>query len=261
MNASVCAPVLEKAIRCRVAASAVLSGSAEEIAQWRQQPIVVGAEKLPISFLKHSDDQTVLAVRAVLQAIEHQGWQKRSFTNWGVIAAPNLFGRIANALAIRRYQQEGAFGVAPNMIPHLSLHAVSGTISQLFKIHGPNFGVGGAANASPDAFLIAGAMLMDQQLPGLWVILSGYANEWIPGIDGQIPAAPACQCVALALTATDAQMDGLHLTIGIDGDGENEPTEFSLSAFMDAWMTGSWRLAGDYRLEMEPAFPDAEGRS
>lgn len=269
MKSSLSVPALETMVRCRVAASHVLRGSAEAIAQWRKQPIVVGAAKMPISFLKHSDDQTVLAVQAVLCALERQGWQDRSFVDWGVIAAPIQFSRMTNAQTIRRYQQEGAWGVAPNLIPHQSPHSISGTLSQALKIHGPNFGVSGAANACADAFLIAGALMMDRGLPGLWVILTGYEVEWIPAADGNHPVAPMCLAVALALTTPEAKAAGLQLSIGhvpnAPGDLSLLP-ELSLGALAEEWSadanlpSGKWRLADAYWLEVESAFHDAEGQ-
>src|ERR1700686_4107846 len=170
---SLCPPALETTVRYQVAASAMLRGDSDAIAQWRKQPVVVGADRLPISFLKHSQDQTVVGLMGVLNAVAQQGWQERSFADWSVIAAPDLFGRVALAQTLQRFLQEGAWGVSPQSIPHQSLHAPSGTISQALKIYGPNFGVSGGPNAGPDAFLIAAAMMFDRGLPGLWVVLSG----------------------------------------------------------------------------------------
>lgn len=248
---------VEAAVRCDVAAWSVLRGSAEEIAHWRKQPVAIGAEKLPVSFLKHADEQTVLALTAVRTALDRAGWQSRSFADWGVIAAPNFLGRISNAGAIQRYQQEGAWGVLPNLIPHLSLHAVSGTISQALKIHGPNFGVGGGANAGPDAFLLAAAMMTDRQLPGLWIVLTGYETEWLPSPTGPTPA-PMCQAVVLALTPLGAGAGDLLLSIGQVSPGEKCDLlvlpEFSLACLSDessSLAIGKWRLADAHWLELE----------
>ena len=230
-----------------------MRGSAEAIAQWRRQPVGHGAECMPASFLKHADDQTVLALTTVLETIRQQGWQDRSFTNWGVLAAPNLFGRVSIAQTIQRFQAEGAWGVSPHLIPHQSLHAISGTISQALKIHGPNFGIGGGPNAGLDAFLLAPAMLPD--LPGLWLVLSGYESEWIPSPDAATPA-PVCQGVALALTNESCVDTGMYLTITQTQPDEPAPTfypEFQLSAFAKELATGAgkWRLADSLLLELE----------
>ena len=269
MKATLNLPALETTVRCRVAAHAALRASAETIAVWRKQPIVVGAEKMPVSFLKHAEDQTILALRTILAALEAQGWQERSFADWGVIAAPNLFGRVSTALTIQRYKQEGAWGVSPHLIPHQSLHGMSGTISQALKINGPNFGVGGGPNASPDAFLLAAALLADGQLPGLWVVLTGYETEWIPAANESIPA-PMCEAVALALTPTEKGCAGLHLAIGqLRPDAERAFSLAHLPEFQLGLLAaelaasaiapgGTWRLSRTNWVELETILLDRE---
>jgi hypothetical protein len=260
------------------------------IAQWRKQPVWAGGQKIPASFLKHAEDQTVLALMTVLQAIELHGYYDYSFADWGVIAAPNLFGRITMAQTIQRYQEEGAWGVSPHLIPHQSLHAMSGTISQALKIYGPNFGVGGGPNDGSETFLVAAAMLTDHQLPGLWVVLTGYESEWIPSPDGRPTPAPICQCVALALIRGDAKAAGLHLSVGQSRlglhahsqtlVGHEDPGLAHLSelhlgllaeelSISEPRPTGSgpttpkrcrWRLADGHWLELEAGIRGPEGR-
>ena len=238
-----------------------MRASAEAIGQWRKQPVVVGSEKMPISFLKHAEDQTVLALMTVRAALEQQGWQEQSFTQWGVIAAPNLFGRISIAQTIQRYRQEGAWGVSPHLIPHQSLHAMSGTISQALKIVGPNFGVNGGPNASSDAFLIAAAMMMDGRLPGIWIVLTGYESEWIPAASGTNGVAPMCEAVALALTMEPPNSMGPSLTIGqVPDDAKKDLSvlpEVHLSLLFEEMSSraavagGKWRLSDTHWLELE----------
>jgi hypothetical protein len=256
-------------LRCRVSAWSVLRGSAKAIAQWRKEPIVRGG-KSSLSLLKNSEDQTVLGWRSVHAAIEQQHWQERSFADWGVIAAPNLCGRVTNAQSLHLYQKEGAWGISPHLIPHQSLHAMSGTISQALQLHGPNFGVSGAPNASPDAFLIAAAMMMDGRLPGLWVVLTGYETEWIPAADGRPTQAPMCQAVALALTASLTpgpspggrgenlgEAAGLHLSLG-HGAADAVLPDFCLARLADALTPAAgtpavqWRLGDTHWLALAP---------
>jgi hypothetical protein len=252
---------LQTTVRCRVAAHELLRGSAESIAQWRRQPISLGTEKLPASFLKHAEDATVAAVTAVVAAVERQGWRERSFADWGVIAAPNLFGRITNAQAIERFRTEGAWGISPHLIPHQSLHAMSGTVSQALKIYGPNFGVSGGPNASLDAFLIAAAMLADGSLPGLWLLMTGYESEWIPAPGGRPNPAPNCLACALALTPTEVGTAGLHLAIGQAASGADLTIfpEFQLGAFAEEWTNAAqaprWRLSDTCWLEFDAVLP------
>jgi hypothetical protein len=260
LKASLSPPALEATIRCSVAVAAAMRADPEAIAQWRRQPIVVGTEKLPVSFLKHAEDQTVVAMKTVLSALEQQGWQSRSFAEWGVIAAPSFFGRVSSALGIRRFQEEGAWGASPHLIPHQSLHGLSGTLSQALKIHGPNFGVSGAPNAGPDAFLIGAAMLADGSLPGLWIVLTGHESEPIPD---RAESIPICHAVALALTPASNGAVGPHLAIGqVRPEARHDAPialwpEFHLNLLVDELSAhlhmpnGHWRLADTHWLELE----------
>src|SRR4051812_37102727 len=99
-NSSLCSPALETTVRCRLAATSLMRSSAETIAQVRRQPVIVGDQKMPVSFLKHAEDQSVLALATVLQALEQECWHTRSFAQWAVIAAPNFFGRLTIARSI-----------------------------------------------------------------------------------------------------------------------------------------------------------------
>jgi hypothetical protein len=260
-------PVEQKSVRCRVAARTLVRAPADVIAQWRRQPIEFAGEKLSASFLKHAEDQTVAGVHALLQACAQQGWHERTFADWGAIAAPNLFGRNHNARAIEQYRNEGAWGISPHLIPQQSLHALSGSISQVLKLHGPNFGVSGGPNAGPDAMLIAATMLADGALPGLWVILTGHETEWLPQ-----DAAPPCLAVAIALTS-DFSPSPLgeepgpqslsraervaertpHLVVGrgIESELAILP-EFHVALLAEDWQAGSkWRLSDTQWLELE----------
>jgi hypothetical protein len=174
-------------------------------------------------------------------------------------------------MSILRYREEGAWGVSPHLIPQQSLHAISGTISQALKIHGPNFGVSGGPNPAPDALLLAAAMLHDQALPGLWVALSGHQSEWIPTRDDRPAPAPTCQAVVLALTPLSAQAGGLTLSLGqappeARGDAPlADWPDFQLGCLAEELSThpglpgGKWRLSASHWVEFESTFFDREG--
>ena len=72
-------------------------------------------------------------------------------------------GRAAVAAGLQRYQNEGAWGASPHLPPHRSLHSPSGTISQLFKIHGPNYGVCGGPGCATE--ILAAAAAHDRRPP------------------------------------------------------------------------------------------------
>jgi hypothetical protein len=185
---------------CEVSAEAVVRVSLASLAELRRNPGPIHGEPLPVSLLKHADEQTVAGLSAVYQAIAKAGWHSTCFQDWGVIAAPRFLGRPAMQAALRRFAAEGAWGVSPHLIPHRSLHSVSGTVSQALKIHGPNFGVGGGPNATVEALLAATALLQGKQLPGVWVVLSCLKPE-LPADEAGLPA-PCAQAVGLALALT-----------------------------------------------------------
>src|SRR5262249_31560396 len=136
----------------------------------------------------------------VLRAIATGGLGSQRFTEWGVVAAPRFLGRVALAHALKRFTVEGAWGVSPHVIPHHSLHAVSGTISQALKRDGPSGGVGGGAGGALEALRTAAGMVHGDRLPGVWVVLTAWDPE--PAADGTgAPSGDGC-CVGLALALT-----------------------------------------------------------
>ncbi|HYT90948.1 MAG TPA: hypothetical protein VEL76_19715 [Gemmataceae bacterium] len=202
--ATLSAPPSAPAVCCAVAAQAALCLTADQIAPLRKPIHPVTGEPLAPAFLKNADEQTVAAVAAVFQAIRDYKLERECFTDWGAIAAPRFLGRATMSQVLHRFQQEGAWGISPHHIPHRSLHAVSGTISQALTLHGPNFGVGGGPGADGEAMLIAAGLLAQRAVPGLWVVMSGHTPEMLPADPNTPPTpppdpAPICSVVALAL--------------------------------------------------------------
>jgi hypothetical protein len=255
------------AFSCQVAAFGFVQADSETLAQWRRQPPPVAGVPIPASFLKHSEDQTVACVAALHDALSGAGWIGRSFADWGVVAAPSFLGRGGTAHSIQRFSQEGAWGVSPHLIPHQSLHAVSGTVSQLLKLHGPNFGISGGPNAAADAFLIAAPMLADGSLPGLWLLISGHEQEFIPtetGKNGEAVRMPRCTAIALALQGITHE-DRAILRIAPDVCND-DAQPFTLGALADALRpsqelrSAAWRMPGAGSIELEAAALGAGSR-
>jgi hypothetical protein len=183
------------------------------------------------------------------------GLEKVNFRHWGVIAAPRFFGRAKLAAVLSRFAVEGAWGISPHLIPHRSQHALSGTISQALKIHGPNFGAGGGPDSADEALLVAGALLADGQLPGVWVVLTGFAPELVPvATDPSTPETtllPTSDCLALALALVPPgeRGPGLFLSVaaGPAAASDRGWAAFSLETFVHHLATGAvgaahWRL-------------------
>ena len=222
---------------------------------------------LPAASVKHSDEQTIAALAAVLTAIHKYDLTGVDFTNWGVLAAPRFLGRQALAHTLQRYAAEGAWGISPHVIPHRLLHAVSGTISLTLRIHGPNFGVDGMPGGTAQLLATAMAVLSTGQVPGVWTVMTGWHPEPVPARQGAVvagsgPDKPVCGAVALALTPLQPGGHGLRLCYrppsayhsrdnGKPGNHKAARPRFSLEALLDAFsdedreVQGSgWQLSG-----------------
>src|SRR5438067_7535726 len=76
----------------------------------------------PGHFLKHADEQTVLAVSGLDRAIQGSGLAAESYRDWAIIAAPRYIGRIAGTTTLDRYSRGGGSAISPHVIPQHSLH-------------------------------------------------------------------------------------------------------------------------------------------
>jgi hypothetical protein len=224
---------------CAVAAYATARATSETLIALRQQPGPAPGEPLPPAFLKHADEQTVVGIAALLQAIARFGLTGTDFTHWGALAAPRFLGRAALRLALQRFAAEGAWGISPHLIPHRSLHSISGTVSQALKLHGPNFGVGGGPGGAAEAIQTAAALLQGDRLPGVWVVWTGWNPEPTPELNGHAAAAEVSGA-ALALVADAPAWHGPRLRVGANVAAERArangravtPLPFTLEALL-----------------------------
>jgi hypothetical protein len=193
-----------------------------------RQDLTAPPKGLPASLVKHADDQTIVALAVTFRAIERHQLAGTDFQDWCVLASPRYLGRSSLAASLQRYETEGAWGVSPHLIPHRSMHAVSGSISQALGIHGPNLGVGGGPNGAAEIFMAAAALLADKKLPGLWVIITGFDPE--PQLDdlrrqplnGQFKTRIRCNGLAMALTPLTRTGIDASLHIFTSGIGRPE---------------------------------------
>lgn len=186
---------------CAVASYGAVKAAVAEVAALRKAPGPLRGRTIPPSLLKHADHQTVLALAAVLRAIDGSGWHDRSFAAWGVIAAPRFLGRVSVTAAMERFRDRGAPGMSPLVIPTLSLHAVAGSLSLALKAQGFNYGVGGGHGHLGEALLAGLAALDDGAVPGVWVVATQFSPEPVPDSSGRVTNGSFGYGVALALTA------------------------------------------------------------
>lgn len=258
-------PTAGSAIRCDILAYAAIQASATDIATLRQQLPGTWVGKSASSLLKHSDEQTLTALAALFKAITDYKLQADAFTDWGIVAAPRYLGRLAVAAAIRRFAVEGAWGVSPHLIPHRSLHSVSGTISQLLKIHGPNVGVGGGPGGAIEALSTAAALLACDRLPGVWVVMTAWLSEPEPDQNDEPAGSRLCNALALALVPAREDWAGptIRIVTGIQNTDTNarpdgEPCLLELECLqriltdpVKATATFIWQLDCGGYLELE----------
>lgn len=236
------------AVGVSLAGFATARAHANELAALRKNPGLPAGKVLPPGFLKNSDDQTVLGLAAVSRAMISLDRPMDSYQQWGVVAAPNFFGRFGTLQSFLNFRKDGAWGISPHLIPHHSLHAVSGTLSQALQIHGPNFGISGGPKAVAEAFLVAATMISENNLPGLWVVLSGHEPECVPQeTDEQTPT--SCLAAALALESLIDANSATSLEIsGADNALDGDWPEFALADFLTALEAkvpiGRWMLPG-----------------
>jgi hypothetical protein len=258
-------PAVRQVVCCDVAGYATQQAPADALPALRQKPSPLTGEPLPAAFWKHADEQTVVGLTAVFDAIRQHQLDPGSFSDWGILAAPRFLGRAALAVALNRFTLEGAWGISPHLIPHRSLHSISGTVSQALKIQGPNFGVGGGPNAAGEALLVAGGMIADERLPGVWVILTGFEPELTPVNPAETDAVSAADlpsaatAVVLALMREGASTARRRLRLGCDAGPVEELNQygtascwpsFSLQALKEALDSPApavcWRLRGGW---------------
>jgi hypothetical protein len=179
------------------------------------------------SLLRYSDEQTIAGTAAVFAAIARGGLARGEFEGWGVVAASRFLGRANLALALRSFLSEGVWGTSPHLIPHFALHSPAGTISLALGLHGPNVGVGGGLYAAAEGFLAALTWVSTGEVPGVWLVLSGWSPELVPERRENGPPDGECQALALALLAggVGGQRPGFRAVFGAESNHAAAPID------------------------------------
>jgi hypothetical protein len=224
-----------RGVSCEVAAFASVRIPYDSLPDVRRNPEPVFGLPLPTSTFKHLDEQTVAGLAAVCRAIRDYGLDPAGFREWGVLAAPHFLGQSLMVTSLNRFHAEGAWGVSPHVIPHHSLHSISGTVSQVFKIHGPNLGVGGGQGGTAETLLAASAWLGHRRVPGAWVVITTLEGTGRLDDEGHPPA--ECMCVALAIALLPTRTDSSALRLRFspaDGRATARPLDLGrLSAALE----------------------------
>lgn len=219
----VCGVAATGVVRCPIRSVKSLK---PELAAWPDSAAAAG--------VKLADEQAVLAMVAVLRAAESAGWRGKSFSDWGVIAAPRFLGRCRGALALSRFHTQGPRSVSPLIIPYLSLHSVAGCVSLGLHAHGPNFGVGGGPGHLSEGLLAAVDTLRACRLPGIWVVATGWDPEPIPSDAGDPETDSTGYAVAIALVAADSPESLGTLRVTFDAASGNSVGDPALRELADS---------------------------
>ena len=199
---------------CGIAAQAYVEARLSQIGELRDRPAPAGSPALPPRFLRHCDEQTVVGIHAVLNAIASLPAERRGCGRHGVVAASCQAGRLATAVSLASLPTKGAVGVSPHIVPQCSLHAVAGAVSVAFGMHGPNVGIGGGPDAVAEGLFTAISLVQPEagaDADGVWLILSDWAEE--PALDATaaVVGDPTCRALALFLEAAAATPLGLEV--------------------------------------------------
>jgi hypothetical protein len=224
----------QRGICCDLAAYASVRLSCDALPDVRRNPESHLGLALQPSVLKHLDEQTVAGLVAVCRAARDNGLNATGFRDWGVLAAPHYPGQSAMVAALDRFRAEGAWGVSPHVIPHHSLHSVSGTVSQVLKIHGPNLGIGGGPGGTGEALLAAAAWIGRRRVPGVWVVLTALEVPGPFGEEGQLPPGSTCLGLALALSPSRPESTGLRLRFLPGDDARRSERPIDLARLQSA---------------------------
>jgi hypothetical protein len=260
-------------VSCGIAAFGTVQATLDDMAALRQRPGPVVGPPLPPSFLKYSDEQTVVGLAAVYQAIQDFGLAGRAFHDWGILAAPRYLGRLGLAEGLHKFHQGGPWKASPMLIPNRSLHSVASTICLALQSRGPNFGAGGGPSSLSEGLLAALTVLDEGRLPGLWVVLTRWDPEPIPDVDNSSLVPTHCLAVALACTPHGDNTPNLRWRLTLSNNGpreENHPLAPSLAGLISFLtgdsspsVSGKWEcpLAWGAHLELtRTAEPEARGR-
>lgn len=201
---------------CTIRAHAFVEAPFSRIKTLRDEPPPAGAPPLPPRFLRHADEHTVVAVRAVLEAFATLE-EPPDVRSCGVVSATCQAGRITTARSLALLRTGGAVTVSPHIVPQCSLHSLAGAVSVAFGMHGPHVGIGGGPDALSEG-LFTVLSLVDSGMPdtcdAVWLLVTDWETE--PDLDaqGEPLGDPVCRALAILVTpepAADAAAPRLAL--------------------------------------------------
>ena len=186
---------------CQIQRGEIVTARLSEIKTLARQPHPAEWPRLPPRFLRHADEQTVVAMAAVLRTLARQGETTGGVTGDAVIAASCRAGQPTAARTMTALERQGPVGVTPHVVPQCSLHSPASAVSVGLGMHGPTIGVGGGPAAIAEGLLAAATLAMSpgQSPAAIWLLLTGWDDQ--PGLDAAaVPTTdPVCRGLCLQL--------------------------------------------------------------
>lgn len=223
-----------------VAAHAIVTAGMSAIEDLRDSPPPDGVPPLPHRFLRHADEHTVVALRAVQEALAAAPALVAGRSRHAVVAAPCGAGRPAAARTLVQLRERGAVSVSPHVVPQCSLHAIASAVSVGLGMHGANIGVGGGPDALFEGCLTALSLAAEPDIATCWLVLTAWDSE--PALDdrGNVPVEALCRAVVLALDGNASGRvrlslrPGLPPAVALGGPWGTHDGSRQLAAFADA---------------------------
>lgn len=201
-----------RAVELTVVANGTASLTFAELAAMRQQPIEKFAAVLRPQLLKHSDEQTLSALAALSNALDHVS-VAGDFREWAIVSSTRYLGRAAFAAVIDKYRLDGPWGVSVQVIPHTTPHAVAGTASLALRSHAPSIGAGAADGEETQALLATAALLQRPEIAGAWILLTGWSPQSAVDVAGSL-SPPKCIAAALAVVNARSELSAVYGSLG-----------------------------------------------
>jgi hypothetical protein len=251
------------AIRSHAFLETPLSG----VAALRDAASPPAAPVLPTRFLRHADEHTVVAIRAVLAAVAALP-RPVSFDTSGVVAAPCQAGRIAAARSLALLRTGGAVTVSAHLAPQCCLHSLAGAVSVALGMHGPHIGVGGGPGALAEGLFAAMSLFQPGSASGcdaVWLIITEWAAEPVLDATGAAIGDPVCRALAMLLApaaiADEARVDvSLHVHVADSSTMPDDGKESDLAALaraIEMCATGtaltSWTVTSPWGIQFRVA--------
>lgn len=194
---------VHKPCRLPVVAFKAIEVSLAAVEELRAAPDPEGSPPLPKRFLRHADEHSLLAVRAVQETIAEVA--RIDCRSHGVIAAPCQAGRIGSSRTLSQYAEGGGATVSPHIVPQASLHAMAAAVSVGLGMHGPSLGVGGGATALSEGLLTLAALVDAPDVDAWWLVATQFVGEPLLNAAGELQSdthETSVEAVALLMTPT-----------------------------------------------------------